>query len=248
MDIRKSINVESFNGFLTISDIHNEYYTAKKAVELALEKNLLIIFLGDLLDGGPWPTETLLLVKQILDEKLGILIRGNHDNKLYRYSTGNDVKMTSSQVQTIRDVKDHDLFVDVLRDVYTHPLATYYAYLDNYMFAHGGVHPSLWDFPDELSSKQKGTCLYGEVDGTRDENGWPNRTYSWCDQVPSGHVVFVGHDRSAKGKSLIKIGEYTNDNNGKTYFTDCSCGKTPVNGPVGVAIVINNQIELLTIK
>ena len=65
MDIKSQVDTGNFNGLLVISDIHNEYYTAKKAVDIAFEKNLLVVFLGDLLDGGPWPTETLLLVKQI---------------------------------------------------------------------------------------------------------------------------------------------------------------------------------------
>lgn len=249
MDIRQVIDFENFNGILTISDIHNEYYTAKKAVELAFEKNLFIVFLGDLLDGGSWPTETLLLVKHILDEKLGILIVGNHDDKLYRYAIGNDVKLSSAQIQTLADVDNEEFFCSTLKDVYNHPMTTYYAYVDRCMFVHGAVDPSLWNRPDELSKKQKGMCLYGEVDGTRDERGWPKRTYSWCESVPGGHKVFVGHDRSALGKALTEIGIYSNDNGGTTYFTDCSCGKTPVNGPVGVAIIdTTTGVELRTVK
>lgn len=248
MDIKSQVDTGNFNGLLVISDIHNEYYTAKKAVDIAFEKNLLVVFLGDLLDGGPWPTETLLLVKQILDEKLGVLIIGNHDDKLYRYSIGNEVKMASAQVQTLADVKDMDLFTETLRDVYTHPLATFYAYMDQYMFAHGAVEPSLWNYPDELNKKQQSTCLYGEVDGTRDERGWPVRTYSWCEEIPAGHYAFIGHDRGAKGKSLTEIGVYTNSAGGTVYFLDCSCGKTPVNGPVGVATIIDNNVEVFNVK
>lgn len=248
MDIRQAVDFESFNGILTISDIHNEYYTAKKAIDIALERNLLIVFLGDLLDGGPWPTETLLLVKQILDEKLGILIIGNHDDKLYRYAIGNEVKLASAQVETLQDASDHELFLGTLRDVYTHPLATYYAYADQAMFVHGAADPSLWQHPDEVNRKQKGMCLYGEVDGTRDETGWPKRTYAWCEEVPAGHSVFVGHDRSAKGKPLTDIGQYTNAKGGTTYFTDCSCGKKPDFGPVGIAIIVDGTVELLKVK
>lgn len=248
MNIKNAIELGNFNGFLTISDIHGEYDSAKKAVEIAFEQNLLVIFLGDLLDGGCYPTETLLLVKSVLDEKLGILILGNHDDKLYRYVIGNKVKLSVAQLETLEDVNNYDLFADTLKDLFTHPLSSFYSYLDNYLFVHGAAHRTLWDYPDELSSKQKATCLYGEVDGTRDERGWPNRTYGWCEDVPNGHIVFVGHDRSAKGKSLTEILEYTNSKGGKVYFTDCSCGKTPVNGPLGIAVVIDNEVELFTVK
>jgi protein phosphatase len=248
VDIKNAIDVDSFNGILTISDIHGEYYTAKKAVDIAIEQNYLVVFLGDLLDGGPWPTETLLLVKQLLDSKLGILIIGNHDDKMYRYAIGNDVKLGSAQIQTLRDAPDIELYQDTLRDVYTHPLSSYYAYYKQYMFVHAAVDASLWGYPDEVNKKQKAMCIYGEVDGTRDERGFPKRTYEWCESIPSGHFAFVGHDRSAKGKLLTEIGEYTNPNNGTAYFTDCSCGKEPVNGPVGVAIIVNDIIELLQVK
>lgn len=248
MDISNSVDMQHFNGVLTISDIHGEYYTAKTAIDIALAQNLLIVFLGDLLDGGPWPTETMQLVKQILDAKLGILIIGNHDDKLYRYALGNDVKLAGSQLQTLRDAPDSELFKSLIRDLCTHPLATYYAYYNQYMFVHAAVHETMWDYPDELNKKQTSTCIYGEVDGTRDETGFPKRTYEWCERIPAGHFVFVGHDRSAKGKLLTEIGEYTNPNNGTAYFTDCSCGKEPVNGPVGVAIIINDTIDLMQVK
>lgn len=248
MDINNSVDMQSFNGVLTISDIHNEYYTAKKAIDLALEQNLLIVFLGDLLDGGPWPVETMQIVKHILDAKLGILIIGNHDDKLYRYALGNEVKLAGAQLQTLRDAPDYELFKSLIRDLCTHPLATYYAYYNQFMFVHAAVHETLWDHPDELNKKQKAMCIYGEVDGTRDETGFPKRTYEWCESVPAGHSVFVGHDRSAKSKLLTEIGEYTNANNGTTYFTDCSCGKEPVNGPVGVAIIIDDTVALMQVK
>lgn len=248
MDIKNAIDYESFNGLLAISDIHNEYYTAKKAVELAFEKNLLIVFLGDMVDGGAWPTETVLLVKQVLDEKLGIMIIGNHDDKLYRYAIGNDVKLAQAQIDTLNSTPDQALFLETMRDIYTHPLATFYAYVDNYMFVHGAVDPSVWGHPDEVNKKQKAMCLYGEVDGTRDETGWPKRTYSWCESVPAGHSVFVGHDRSAKGKPLTEVGVYENQQGGKTYFMDCSCGKTPINGPAGIATITENDIVIATIK
>ena len=247
MDINRVLDVDSFDGILTISDIHGESATAKRAVDLAIGKNLLIVFLGDLFDGGNQPFETLNLVKQVIDQKLGIMIIGNHDDKFYRHALGNPVKLGHVQTQTVLDITNMELFQETLKYVYTHTSTSLYAYYNQYMFAHAGISPSLWNLPTVATGKQKSMCLYGEVDGTRDENGFPRRHYTWCDEVPAGYHVFVGHDRSAKGKPLDQIGQYTNSSGGTTYFTDCSCGKEP-NNPVGVAIITGDCVELMRVS
>jgi protein phosphatase len=242
VDIRQVLNVDKFDGILTISDIHGEYQTAQRAVNIALEENLLVIFLGDLFDGGSQPLAVLQLVEHVIDQEQGIFIIGNHDDKFYRNALGNPVKLGVSQMQTVNDIPDMELFNSTLCRVIDHARSSLYAYCDQYLFAHAGVSPSLWQRPETATGKQKSMCLYGEVDGTRDEYGFPRRYYTWCNEVPAEHYAFVGHDRSAKGKSLDQIGEYINANGGKTYFTDCSCGKEP-NNPVGVAIIKNNTVE-----
>lgn len=236
MDIRSIVDLDRFSQIITVSDVHNEFHILKKVVDYALQTNSFIILLGDLVDGGPHPEQTHTLVKHLLDNKLACFARGNHDDKLYRYSVGNPVKLSADQWQTLSDCADPDAFILLLKDIFTHPMSSYYFYFDNFFFVHGGTHRDLFNYPDTVVGDVKHTAIFGETDGTQNADGYPTRIYDWCENIPSGKIAVVAHDRRAFGKDADEFYTYDNPQGGRVVFTDTGCGKSP-GAPVGTAII-----------
>jgi len=132
----------------------------------------------------------------------------------------------------------------------------------SWVFTHGADHKSYWSNETEkLAKVQIVQSLYGEVDGARmplkftdrihnlkryikakrngtkyvPRLGFPQRTYRWCDYVPDGYNVVVGHDRRPMNKPKFdaKPLVYVNEQNGSTYFTDTGSGKNVGGGVTG---------------
>lgn len=57
----------------------------------------ILVFVGDLIDRGPKNIEVL---KLLIDAKEPHIMRGNHDDKLYRYLKGNRVELTDGLLET----------------------------------------------------------------------------------------------------------------------------------------------------
>ena len=221
--------VVEYDGVLAISDIHGEAMMLSRAIRFATEHNLYIVFLGDLIDGGDMNEGAVNLVLHYLDEDLASLVIGNHEEKMYRFVKGNPVTLGTSAQKTIDffapHITRHRWFRENIAKVVTHRNAAHALFMGSTIFAHGAVHPTLWDFPYELNSTQKRTSLYGVVDGTLLPNGAPKRFYEWVDEIPDGGAAVVGHDRVALGKSATAPSVVKNLKGGKAFFTDTSAGK-----------------------
>lgn len=226
----KNIITSGYSGLATFSDVHSHIEKLKKGINYALKNNLFCVFLGDLIDGHDKPLETVLTVKTILDAGSGVLVIGNHDDKMYRFAIGNPVILKKQNKQTLADIpKDREkLFLQTMIDLITHKNSSYHYEYDNWVFIHGACHPEIWERPKELSRKAKHRALYGEVTGEDDEEGMPIRLYNWIDEIPPGRGVVVGHDRKPfGGQRLTDTGpfDHTNDQGGRVIFSDCGCGK-----------------------
>jgi len=229
MDLKNTI-ASSYSGLATFSDVHAHAKKLKKGIKYALDNNLFIVFLGDLVDGHDAPLETVLAVKAILDANTGVLVIGNHDDKFYRYAKGNPVILKKQNKQTLADIPEggEQLFLQTMIDLITHKNSSYHYEYGNWVFVHGGCHEEIWTSPEELSTKAKHRALYGEVTGEEDEEGMPVRIYNWIDEIPSGRGVVVGHDRKPYGgKKLADTGpfDHTNPQGGRVIFSDTGCGK-----------------------
>lgn len=226
----KNIIASGYSGLATFSDVHAHAKKLKKGIRYALDNNLFIVFLGDLVDGHDAPLETVLAVKAILDAGTGVLVIGNHDDKFYRYAIGNPVILKKQNKQTLADIPEggEKLFLQTMIDLVTHKNASHHYEYDNWVFIHGSCHEEIWTNPEELSKKAKHRALYGEVTGEEDEEGMPIRLYNWIDEIPSGRGVVVGHDRKPYGgKKLADTGpfDHTNPQGGRVIFSDTGCGK-----------------------
>ena len=229
MDLAPKIDSGQYKGVVTFSDIHAHAKKLKKGIRYAIKNDLFIVFLGDLVDGHDKPLETVSVVKKLLDEDRAVLVVGNHDDKFRRYAIGNPVELKKAQKQTLEDVpeKYRDEFLQMMVDVTTHANAALTHRIHDVVFVHGSAHRTLWDDPDNLTTKAKHRALYGEVNGEYDETGFPVRLYNWVDEVPGGKHVVVGHDRNPMGNKLKKTGPHTQPGlqGGKATFTDMGCGK-----------------------
>lgn len=241
----KNIIASGYSGLATFSDVHAHAEKLKKGIRYALNNNLFIVFLGDLVDGHDKPLETVLAVKAILDAGTGVLVIGNHDDKFYRYAIGNPVILKKQNKQTLADIPKggEKLFLQTMIDLVTHKNASHHYAYDNWVFIHGSCHEEVWTNPEKLSKKARHRAMYGEVTGESEPIGWrkllpkairdtdkdfPVRQYNWVDEIPSGRGVVVGHDRKPYGgKKLADTGpfDHTNPQGGRVIFSDTGCGK-----------------------
>ena len=90
-------------GFLVVGDIHNEIEQMTAVVDFATSKDLDMIFVGDLVDYGPSPAEVIKLANSLPN---ALFIEGNHDNKIHRFTKGNDVVIGVNQQGTVDALED----------------------------------------------------------------------------------------------------------------------------------------------
>lgn len=230
MDLKHIIDRGRYSGVLAVSDVHAEFHLVTAAVKYATEHNFFVVFLGDYIDGGKRPHETIAFVRESLDTGRAVAIIGNHEDKFYRYAAGNPVHLGKDQLATLDYVSDVDAFLADVRAIVEHDRAKHYFRFGDTTFLHAAAHHSVWDAPETLTGKAKAMALYGEVDGTRDEVGFPVRTYGWVDKIPAGRTAVVGHDRTAMGKATTEAVTRTGVAGGTVLFTDTSAGKSSVVG------------------
>ena len=182
-------------GYIIIGDVHNESNLLGHAIDYALLNELRIVFVGDLVDYGPTPTETIHMAYDLMNNHNAIFIEGNHDNKINRYLLGNDVTISHGMVPTIEALKS-DKVSNAFKSIYENMLPL--LVIGDTHKTHGAFTKSYWT--DEVDVKaQNRARLYGEIDKSKPFVEWngqqyPARTYAWVDAIPSGKTVIVGHD------------------------------------------------------
>ena len=239
--------IADFSGLLVIGDLHGEIDSLMRAITYAKKHALLLVSLGDLVDRGPFPFETLSKMLEVIESGEGVFVRGNHDNKHYRNAIGNNVRFSLDAMQTLESVGTGRMleYLNKYVTLYEHPSSSYYHYIDNWIFAHGASHTKMWEYPDTLSNAVRSMALYGEVTGKQDAEGRPERIYSWIDRIPEGQCVIVGHDRKAiydiKLKSPLLVTSKVTG--GVAIFADTGCGKGGVLS--GVVLKLSSEGPVL---
>ena len=248
MDL-KAVIKGRYRGIATFSDVHAHAEKLKAGIAYAVQNDLFMVFLGDLVDGHDQPLETVVAVRAILDENRGVMVVGNHDDKFYRHALGNPVQFKKAQKKTLADVPkgQHDLFFDTIVSIVEHRNSGNLWRYDNWVFTHGACHAEVWGSPPALSKEAKHRALYGEVTGGQEEDGMPVRIYNWVEDIPADHNVVVGHDRKPYGgEALAKRGPYaqTNQAGGRVFFTDTGCGKSDDGTLTLTVLLINTEGRL----
>jgi protein phosphatase len=201
-----------------IGDVHGGANYLAAALHEAEAANKFVIQLGDLLR----------LALDLRERGAGLTIRGNHEDKLFRALSGNQMKIGIDLARTIEMLHaapNGDALVQRFLDDY--PSTPWWVRCGRWFCVHGGFHPAMFNAPGpediapkRLADKCRWLALYGE--GRIGEDGdLPKRTYDWIDTVPEGLTVFMGHDVVATDMILERRGV----RGGRVMFCDTGRSK-----------------------
>ena len=202
-----------------VGDVHGD----ATGFAYAIATDRFIVQLGDLVDHGPDSAGTLRMMFDLVESGRGLFILGNHDLKLARALSGDQVRI-EPVVQASIDQLDDDLRARVPRMVAAAPAWLRYG---SVLFVHGGFHTAMLEqpSPDHGLDRPHGPlarALYGEPTGRMQPDGYPERSLRWVDRIPDGLTVYCGHDRrSNDGRPYIRHGTL----GGTAVFLDTGAGK-----------------------
>lgn len=227
----------NYDGIFVLGDIHADIDKFRRSIEYANVNNLFPILLGDLIDGGKNPYETITMAYKLLEADKAVMIIGNHDYKWKKVCIDEKAYTPTYMINTIYDVpegKEYS-FLDMVEAIPDHRNCYYHVQCGKFHLSHASVDHSLLNdgkcdkidgMSDEMLRELKWKCMFGEYSTRRDYRGYPIRTYHWVDSIPSGKVAVVGHDRSPFGKKFDgRPYMASGDLGGMAIFLDTSCGK-----------------------
>lgn len=219
----------NFSGMFVVGDTHSDYESIVRAYNYAEENDLFLMSLGDLVDRGPFPYETVkAYLKWMITGRAGFTI-GNHDDKFRRYYHGAKVSFSSDAKRTLATVgpERQDEFLKMYVDIVEMPtFSGMYHVFDDIILVHAASHPCMWEGNDRFGESARSRALFGETNGEVYDDGYPVRLYNWIDEIPMGKTVMVGHDKMAiHNIPLMAPLTKPNKNGGKAIFMDTGCGK-----------------------
>jgi protein phosphatase len=153
------------------------------------------VFLGDLVDRGPMAPQVVELVRAMVTVGHALCVPGNHDVKFVRAARGRKVQLTHGLARTVEQY--------ALREsVYSGELVAAADFLDqlisHYVLDEGRLVVAHAGLTQPLQGRSSGMvrefCLYGDVTGETDEEGYPVRrdwsvNYRGPAKVVYGHIV-----------------------------------------------------------
>lgn len=219
---------DKFSKILVLGDVHSDLNSLMKAHAFAKKNDAFIVFLGDLVDYGDMPQETLSLVHKIIMNGAGASVIGNHDQKfIHMAQDKKKIKLSVKNQQTL-DMVDKDSFISLYRELEESGSMSHILKWGNFVFTHAAINPIYWSYKS-LTSTIVNTLneysLYGEVGDDPDTDGYPIRLYNWADSIPRNMTVCIGHDRKPFGVRLTSPYIHTNINDGKLVCCDTGCSK-----------------------
>jgi protein phosphatase len=219
-----------FDGILVFGDVHGDYDAIKRAYDYAVSENFFFLSLGDLVDRGRKPYETIELMYNVVQEGRGAFVMGNHDDKFYRHAKGAKVHFSGDAKQTLvdvgedREVEFFKMYMAIMDDKY---FSSVFYTFDEFVFVHAAAHKAMFSGLPNMTKTERSRYLVGETNGERYENGYPVRLYNWIADIPAGKTVIVGHDRTPVDPDIMITEPHavTNKVGGKVVFIDTGGGK-----------------------
>lgn len=167
------------------------------------------IFIGDLCDRGSKNVDVLRLVMDMTDFGNAFVLLGNHDFKLNKYLNGKNVQTKNGLQNTIDELEKEDEDFRKRVKTFTDSLISHYVFDDGKLVvSHAGIKE---EYIGRGSSRIKSFCIYGDVNGEKDENGFPIRR-DWAADYRGTAINVYGH---TPHKEVIAV------NN--TYCIDTGC-------------------------
>lgn len=150
-----------------------------------------LVSLGDLTDRGPNSVAILDFFCKMTAVGAAVVVEGNHDNKLKRYLKGNKVIPKHGLQTTLAEFASHpdQEYIKALKTEVLDMLEQSTTVLETEYFI--AVHAA---YRQGVSHKHSQNLnLYGEVDGSVDEKGFPNRSDKWKKDYTGSKDVLHGH-------------------------------------------------------
>ncbi len=217
------LNTPSSLPVLAIGDVHGMSGMLADALRQAERLSAFPILLGDLIDKGPDSVGVLRLVLPLVASRRMALVRGNHDEKLLESLLHPDGRQTRVSAE-LRAAADADELLAMAAEVLSE--TGYWLQVRQHILVHGAFHPDMLSCPTrglgpKVPRRLKALALYGETDGSHNDDGLPVRTYAWVHRIPEGITAVVGHDTRQLHEPLV----VENADGGKAVFLDTGAAK-----------------------
>lgn len=148
------------------------------------------LFVGDLVDRGPRSPDVLRIAKHMADAGTGMVVVGNHDDKLKRHLDGRNVKPTHGLAETIEQLaQEPPEFAAEMRKWLDGLISHYVLDGGKLVVAHAGLKEEM---QGRASGAVRSFCMYGETTGEIDEFGLPVR-WDWASDYKGRAKVVYGH-------------------------------------------------------
>lgn len=154
-----------------------------------------VAFVGDAMDRGPNSLQVIELLFRLQNARHLIYSPGNHCNKLYRFTKGNNVQVSHGLETTVAEIhalstKEQHTFLMRYQAFYESlPL---YVELDKnkLIIAHAGIPERL--IGSKNHKKIRSFVLYGDTTGEQYANGRPIRK-DWAKSYKGNPLIVYGH-------------------------------------------------------
>ena len=186
-----------------IGDVHGCSEEMIELVESIKTKypDHMIVFVGDFADRGPDNAGVLEYIMNMVNSGAALAVKGNHDDKLFRWLKGNRVKLIHGLDTTAEHIEareDVGAFKDDLRKFLGKlPL---YIELDEgkVVVSHAGIDD--WMIGRTPNGKIRQHCLYGPINGFHKENNMPKRIDWAAERKVLSDSPFIVYGHQAKSE------------------------------------------------
>lgn len=173
------------NRFFLVGDVHGALDELNAL--LAQNDDRMVVFVGDLTDRGPNSVGVLRRVMSLVNEGRALAVMGNHDDKLRRFLSGNNVTPAHGLETTVAELASVD----------ADERAAFLAFLSSLPFRldldNGRLVVVHAAAPSNVSPKKaRAAALFGVTNGEVDANGFPVRL-DWAAEHDGDTVVVHGH-------------------------------------------------------
>ena len=190
-------------GVRFFGDIHGCHAEFAALAEDAIDRNLHLHALGDLINRGPDSPGCMRLACDLSDSGCLDLNPGNHDERFLRWFKGETVPIKPNGLGSTLAQLDGVPDREALTRRYAHLLlrAPLWSRFGRIYSVHAGLHPEMIgrDGPmlgaSDWSAELHRFALEGEMREAGDPERWTlgRRSFHWLDEIPSDVTVMIGH-------------------------------------------------------
>lgn len=138
----KIVNLDKYENIQIFGDIHACAETLKEYFKkFPFNENSYYIFTGDYFDRGLENYETFKLLTELMNHDNTLFLVGNHEDRLYKYSSDDEVKIDYDLTNTIKEFNGYNVKKSEIRGfVKNLSQIAYFTFHDKtYLVTHGGI-------------------------------------------------------------------------------------------------------------